>query len=72
MTSIPPPRVEDWARAPNNRVLHPLSATGYEGWEHRSLEDIREALRAKTTTSVKSIPAERPDTPFAEPKVATV
>jgi putative membrane protein len=72
MTSIPAPRVEDWARAPNNRVLHPLSATGYAGWENRSIEDIREALRAKATTSVKSINAERSDTPFAEPKVSTV
>ncbi|THY96344.1 membrane protein [Aureobasidium pullulans] len=72
MTSTPPPRVEDWAHASNNRVLHPLSATGFQGWEHRSLEDIREALRAKATTTVRSIHAERPDTPFAEPKVSTV
>ncbi|KAI4851009.1 membrane protein [Aureobasidium sp. EXF-8845] len=72
MTSIPAPRVEDWARAPNNRVLHPLSATGYAGWENRSIEDIREALRAKATTSVKSINAERSDNPFSEPKISTV
>jgi putative membrane protein len=72
MTSIPAPRVQDWARAPNNRVLHPLSATGYAGWENRSIEDIREALRAKATTSVKSINAERSDNPFSEPKVSTV
>ncbi|KAG9912603.1 membrane protein, partial [Aureobasidium melanogenum] len=72
MTSTPAPRIEDWAYAPNNRVLHPLSATGFAGWEHRSLEEIREALRAKATTSVKSIHAERSETPLAEPKVATV
>lgn len=72
MTSTPAPRVEDWAFAPNNRVLHPLSATSVAGWQHRSLEEIREALRAKATTSVKSIRADRSETPLAEPKVATV
>lgn len=72
LTSAPAPRVEEWARSPNNRVLFPLSTTGFEGWEQRSLEDIRDALKAKATTTVRSIYAERPETPFAEPKPATV
>lgn len=72
MTSAPAPRIEEWAHATNNRVLFPLSATGFEGWGQRSVDEIRDALKAKATTTVRSIHAERSDTPFAEPKPATV
>jgi putative membrane protein len=72
MTSMPAPRVEDWANSSNNRVFHPLSSTGFQGWEHRSLADIRDALRAKATTTTRSIQPERSDMPFNEYKPATV
>lgn len=59
LTSAPAPSVDDWIKGDINQVLFPLSSTGYSGWEKRSVADIRDALKAKATTSAKSIQLER-------------
>lgn len=59
LTSSPAPTVDDWIKGEANQVLFPLSMTGYQGWEKRSVADIRDALRAKATTSAQSIQIER-------------
>ena len=62
LTSMPPPKVDDWAKGEGNPVLFPLSMTGYKGWENRSVADIRDALRAKATTSAKAVQVDRAKT----------
>lgn len=59
LTSSPAPKMEDFVRNPENRILFPLSMTTYEGWENRTVEDIREALRAKAFSKAKSVQIER-------------
>lgn len=59
LTSSPPPHIDDWLKNKENSVLFPLSMTGYHGWENRSVADIRDALKAKATTSAQSIQIER-------------
>ena len=59
LTSAPAPRMADFVKHTENRLLFPLSVTEYEGWEGRSTEDIRDALRAKATTKAKSVQIDR-------------
>lgn len=55
LTSTPASSVDDWIKNQANLPLYPLSMTGYDGWAKRSVADIRDALRAKATTSAKSV-----------------
>lgn len=45
--AAPPPR---WMGGAANKVLYPLSLTGYDSWVARPLAEIREALRVKAIT----------------------
>lgn len=47
LTSVPAPRFGETARGAGNRVLWPLSESGFGEWGVRSVADIRSALRAK-------------------------
>lgn len=62
LTSQPAPKPEEFIKSVNNKVLFPLSMTGYQGWEQRSVEDIRDALKVKATTAAKSVQIERAKT----------
>lgn len=59
ITSMVPPKPDEWIKNVNNKLLYPLSLTGYQGWEGRSVDDIRDALRAKATTNAKCVHVER-------------
>lgn len=51
ITSHPPPKLSDFIAKNENMVLHPISKSGYMDWSQRSVEDIRDALKAKSTLS---------------------
>lgn len=54
LTSLPKATPEDFVERSENAVLYPLSLSGYESWAGRSVEEIRDALRAKAiSTDVK-------------------
>ena len=59
LTSMPAPTVDDWAKGTSNMPLYPMSMASYEGWERRSVSDIRDALKAKATTSAYSVQVDR-------------
>lgn len=42
------PRNEDWIETLDNKVLWPLSQSGWNVWMHRGESKLREALKAKT------------------------
>lgn len=42
------PRNKDWVESNDNRVLWPLSSSGWHVWMHRGERRVREAVRAKT------------------------
>lgn len=42
------PRNKDWIETLDNKVLWPLSQSGYDVWMHRGDANLRQALRAKT------------------------
>lgn len=42
------PRNKDWIETLDNKVLWPLSQSGYNVWMHRGESTLREALKAKT------------------------
>ena len=46
--SKPRPRSSDWVETNENRVLWPLSNSGFQVWMHRGEEHVREAVKAKT------------------------
>jgi hypothetical protein len=54
MTAMPPPKMDDFASRDENLVLFPLSTSGYPDWRNRSVEDIRDALRAKVLANTPS------------------
>ena len=54
MASRPKPRMSDWIEKAENRVLFPLSNSGYPAWLHRSEEQLRVALVAKTELGFES------------------
>ncbi|KAK5075393.1 hypothetical protein LTS08_001539 [Lithohypha guttulata] len=59
LTSIPADEYKSFVKASENRPLFPLSWGTAAEWEAQSMEEIREALRAKATTSSKDIELER-------------
>lgn len=51
MTSEPPPLdIDDWMSQGGAKVLWPFSGINFQGWEGKSMEDIRKALKAKATS----------------------
>ncbi|PSR80852.1 membrane protein [Coniella lustricola] len=50
LTRSPAPDVSEWMHASTNKVLYPLSLTGFDAWTDRSVAEIREALRVKAST----------------------
>ncbi|KAI9727224.1 MAG: hypothetical protein M1834_008484 [Cirrosporium novae-zelandiae] len=51
ISSKPPPRPDNFVRSSENRVLFPLSMSGYSTWVDRSVGEIREALQAKVVVA---------------------
>lgn len=52
ITSSAPPSSSECAKRKDNLILYPLSMSGYDSWGKRSLEEIRDALKAKTIASM--------------------
>jgi len=48
IASRPTPNSTKWVQHPGNKVLFPLSSSGYPAWLHRSDDKIAAALKAKT------------------------
>lgn len=48
ITSRPRPQARDWIETLDNKVLYPMSTSGYPVWLHRGEDKVREALRQKT------------------------
>lgn len=48
LASKPKARNRDWVESIDNRVLWPLSSSGWPVWMHRGEKSVREAVRAKT------------------------
>jgi ion channel-forming bestrophin family protein len=51
LTSLPKATCGDFIERAENKVLFPLSLSPYEDWADRSVEEIRDALRAKAISS---------------------
>lgn len=51
--SKPAPLLDDFLMNDRNMLLHPLSHLGSKAWEGKSVEEIREALRAKPDLALK-------------------
>lgn len=52
MTATPPPESSRYMWRKDNLVLYPLSMSGHDVWEKRTIDDIRDALKAKTVASM--------------------
>lgn len=50
LTRVPAPEATGWMPTSENKVMYPLSMTGFDSWANRSLGEIREALRVKAST----------------------
>ncbi|KAK5050765.1 hypothetical protein LTR84_003324 [Exophiala bonariae] len=59
LTSIPPPSTTKFIASEANKVLYPLSESGYRSWDQKSVDDIRRALRSKASTHAESVELER-------------
>jgi ion channel-forming bestrophin family protein len=59
LTSMPAATTADFVSVAENKVLYPLSMSGHDMWNDRSLSEIRGALRAKATTAATSVDFER-------------
>jgi len=66
LTSVPMQDYKKFITADDNKPLFPLSYGTTAEWENQSIEDIRNALKAKATTSSKSVALERVKTGFAD------
>lgn len=67
ITATPPPKPEDFCKSSENLVMYPLSLDGYASWQQRSIDDIRDALKAKVIVrhpcpSVKAVNSEQAST----------
>jgi ion channel-forming bestrophin family protein len=67
ITATPPPKPEDFCKSSENLVMYPLSLDGYVSWQQRSIDDIRDALKAKVIVrhpcpSVKAVNSEQAST----------
>jgi hypothetical protein len=51
--SRPPPKTEDFVKNPDNALLYPLSSHGFGLWSEKSVQELREALRAKPDIAFK-------------------
>lgn len=51
ITSKPRPVARDWIETLDNKVLWPLSSSGWNVWMHRGDAKLRDALRAKCETA---------------------
>ncbi|KAF2113275.1 Bestrophin, RFP-TM, chloride channel-domain-containing protein [Lophiotrema nucula] len=63
ITSQPPPNPKEFMKTHLSMPLWPLSQTGFDGWMHRSKQDIRDALMTKTKADMvvrRSINPPRP------------
>ncbi|KAK5314644.1 hypothetical protein LTR70_007081 [Exophiala xenobiotica] len=69
LTSVPMNEYKKFTLDADNRPLFPLSYSTAAEWENQSVEDIREALKAKATTSSKTMELERRKTGLAEIQV---
>ena len=49
ITATPSAKLKDFVESSKNLVLYPLSLDGYVSWQQRSVDDIRDALKAKVT-----------------------
>lgn len=58
IASRPKPRAADWIETAENRVLFPLSSSGYPVWLHREEQRIRDAVTAKTESGFEIRKAE--------------
>lgn len=50
LTRAPAAEAPRWVAGRENKVMYPLSLTGYDEWAGRGLAEIREALRVKAIT----------------------
>ena len=66
LTSVPAQDYKKFVSARENRPLFPLSYGRLDEWEGQSVEDIRDALRSKATTSSKDIALERTRSNYAD------
>lgn len=66
LTSTPAKEYKTFVTNPVNRPLFPLSWGTTSEWESQTVDEIREALRAKATTSSKDIEMERTKTNNAD------
>jgi len=66
LTSVPMDDYKKFTTDIENRPLFPLSYSTATEWESQSVEDIREALKAKATTSSKTVELQRTKTGLAE------
>lgn len=69
LTSVPREEYKTFVDQAENRPLFPLSYTNIKEWENESVEDIRNALKAKATTSSKSVQLQRARTVLADIEV---
>ena len=51
LTSLPKATAADFLERSENKVLYPLSLSAFELWADRSVQDIRDALRAKAVSA---------------------
>ncbi|KKK23298.1 hypothetical protein ARAM_006379 [Aspergillus rambellii] len=51
ITGMPPPNIDDFMNREDNLVLYPLSMCSHQVWKERSVEEIREALKAKVVAN---------------------
>lgn len=70
LTSTPYSDYKRFLNDMNNRPLYPLSYGTAAEWESQTVDDIREALRAKATTHTKSVALERCRTHAADIEAA--
>lgn len=59
------PRNVDWIETLDNKVLWPLSQSGWNVWMHRGEDKLREALRAKTELGFEDHQPQQPTAPSA-------
>ena len=55
ITATPAPRMADFMKSSDNFVFYPLSLDGYDKWQHRNMDEIRGALRAKVIAQKQMI-----------------
>jgi len=55
ITATPAPKMMDFMNSSDNFVFYPLSLEGFDKWQHRSMDEIRAALRTKVIAQKKTI-----------------